>query len=90
MGPAQCTLASWPPTRRRHSLIPSLIAWAKSQPPGNVAIVSRKKTFFSFLCLDRALTLTIVVENELNTEGRRPRHLAVSGLLKRGIRHGTI
>ena len=24
-----------------NSLIPSLIAWAKSQPPGNVAIVSR-------------------------------------------------
>ena len=28
-----------------NSLIPSLIAWAKSQPPGNVAIVSKYRGF---------------------------------------------
>ena len=28
-----------------NSLIPSLIAWAKSQPPGNVAIVSGNDEF---------------------------------------------
>ncbi len=28
-----------------NGLIPSLIAWAESQPPGNAATVSRKSTF---------------------------------------------
>ncbi len=28
-----------------NGLIPSLIAWAKSQPPGNVAIVSKHRAF---------------------------------------------
>ena len=30
-----------------NSLIPSLIAWAKSQPPGNVAIVSKNRGYFT-------------------------------------------
>ena len=37
LGPAQCLRVG---PQLGHGLIPSLIAWAKSQPPGNVAIVS--------------------------------------------------
>ena len=50
-----------------NGLIPSLIAWAKSQPPGNVAIVSINGYILSY---DARTT-----NPKTRTEGRRPEQL---------------
>ena len=42
-----------------NSLIPSLIAWAKSQPPGNVAIVSTDTGFPCPLTPDSVLRISV-------------------------------
>ena len=56
MEPAQCLRVG---PNSANSLIPSLIAWTKSQPPGNVAIVSEKEVIYLYPGSERPATACI-------------------------------